>query len=152
MKAIGRTAIGLFILAALGCGSKLGGTFTGTATVYGGGYSDESISDVSVTLENKNGTQYYVTFGANSPIQCKLLLDNLYAEDKDTSNDNDLLLGRIRDDNTCEFKGKDGTTKRVKVDQFTGGRNAGEGGYLSLDVRLATEPTGFNFSFRGQKK
>ncbi len=149
MKAITHATLGLSILLAIGCGPRLAGTFSGTAGASGGGHTDESISDVTVTLANKNATQYYVTFGAKSPIQCRLLLDNLYAEDNDPSNDDYLLFGRIREDNTCEFKDKDGRTTRVKVDKFTGGR---KGSYLRLDVTLATEPTAFNFSYMGYQK
>ena len=130
------------------CGPKLAGTFVGHATVYGGGYPlDQFIDNITITLANKSSSEYYVTFGENSPVQCKLLVDNQYSEDVDESNDSDLYFRRIREGNTCEFRGKDGKVQSAKVSSISGGRQ--QDGYLSVSLVLETEPSYFNFSYQG---
>lgn len=138
-------------LFASACGSKLGGTFVGGATVSGGGYRlDEYIGDVTVTLTNKDSTEYYLTFGKNSPLQCKLLLDNMNSEDNNPDNDKDLSFRRIRGDNTCELRDKNGQVQTAKINSISGGRQLD--GYLTLVITLEATPTYFNFSYQGQPK
>lgn len=144
-------AIALLVLLALACGSKLGGTFSGSATVYGGGYNlDEHITDVTVTVALKETTRYYLTFGDKSPIQCKLVLDNMTAEDNNPDNDEDLEFRRIVGNDTCELRGTDGQVQTAKVSSISGGRQ--RDGYLSLIVTLEAKPTFFNFSYQGWTK
>lgn len=144
-------AIALLVLLASACGSKLAGTFIGGAKVSGGGYAfDEYIGDITVTLANKDSTQYYLTFGENSPIKCKLLLDNMYSEDNNPDNDKDLSFRRIREGNTCELREKNGQVQTAKINSISGGRQLD--GYLSLDIDLAASPTGFRFSYQGWSK
>lgn len=143
-------AVVMFVLLASSCGSKLGGTFVGAAKVYGGGYQDESIGDISVTVALKETTRYYLTFGDKSPIQCKLVLDNMTAEDQNPDNDKDLLFRRIVGSDTCELRGKDGKTQTAKVGSISGGRQGD--GYLSLTISLETTPSSFNFSYQGWSK
>jgi len=141
----------VLVLLAVACGPKLAGTFVGGATVSGGGYNlDEYIADVTVTLTNKDSTEYYLTFGENSPIQCKLLLDNMNSEDNNPDNDGDLLIRRIRGNDTCELRDKNGKTQTAKVSSISGGR--APDGYLSLGLTLETTPTYFNFSYQGWTK
>ena len=144
-------AMALLVFLTLACGSKLGGTFVGSAKVYGGGYNlDESISDITVTVALKETTRYYLTFGDKSPIQCKLVLDNMTAEDNNQDNDEDLLFRRIVGNDTCELRGKDGKTQTAKVSSISGGRQ--RDGYLSLTLTLESTPTFFNFSYQGWSK
>lgn len=144
-------AIALLVLLASGCGSKLAGTFVGGAKVSGGGYAlDEYIGDVTVTLTNKDSTEYYLTFGENSPIQCKLLLDNMNSEDNNPDNDEDLLIRRIRGNENCELRDKNGQVQTAKIKSISGGRQLD--GYLTLVITLETTPTYFNFSYQGWSK
>jgi hypothetical protein len=144
-------AIALLVLLVSACGSKLAGTFVGGAKVSGGGYGlDEYIGDVTVTLTNKDSTEYYLTFGKNSPLQCKLLLDNMNSEDNNPDNDKDLSFRRIRGDDTCELRDKNGQVQTAKINSISGGRQLD--GYLSLDIDLAASPTGFRFSYQGWSK
>ena len=142
-------AMALLFLFASACGSKLAGTFVGNAKVYGGGYGiDETISNVTVTLTNKSSSEYYLTFGEKSPIQCKLLLDNMNMEDENKDNDEDLLIRRVRENDNCELRDKNGHVQTAKIKSIDGGRS--RDGYLTLVITLESTPSYFNFSYQGQ--
>jgi hypothetical protein len=144
-------SMALLVLLASACGPKLAGTFVGHATVSGGGYTrDEFVDNITVILANKDSTEYYLTFGENSPIQCKLLVDNMNSEDNNPDNDDDLLIRRIRGNDNCELRDKDGKVQSAKVSSISGGRSPD--GYLSVGVTLESTPTYFDFAYQGWTK
>ena len=148
IKLFGVLIIFTFTFLATGCGSKLAGTFVGYGKISGGGYNnDESLNDVKITIENKSSHEYYVIFGENSPIQCKLLLDNSALEDNDKTNDDDLYFRRLREERTCELRGKDGGVQTAKISKISGGRL--KDGYLSLSISLESVPSFCTLTYQG---
>ncbi|HKO35257.1 MAG TPA: hypothetical protein VJV21_02180 [Pyrinomonadaceae bacterium] len=152
-------ALLIFFSAACSGSNKFVGTFVGSATAYGGGYSakvyssvygmDEIINDVTVTLTKKSATEYYLTFGEKSPIQCKLLVDNANLEDDKTDNDDDLSISRVRENRDCQLRGKDGQVQTAKVTRISG---LSPGGRLDLHITLEATPSSFIFSYQGWKQ
>lgn len=144
-------AVVLTLLFAAACGgSKLAGTFVGTADFYGAGYNDESAANVTATLTSLSSLEYSLTFDEKSPVRCKLRLINKYLEDIPTDNDGELSVRASEGQSSCEMRDKSGQMQTAKIIEVSGGRVPD--GYVNFIIKLETTPSAFNFKYQGWPK